>query len=183
MITLRAEMSQRYPIPPVFCKKSPQAIENKRGERRKERQERKRVRKGLRTRDLLGEAPSAARKKRLKWCGGEGRAGGKIICECWRVHCGWRWVRGLGGRFFLALRQVASKLGEQVSPSDQASSTRYGMGVRQDNWSEGRFGCRWLGFFCGRWGVSSSEQTNSKSAPLKITRDPTRDRNPAVAFG
>ena len=49
-------------------------------------------------------------------CEGEGQAERKIISERWRVHCGWRWVRGLGGRFFLALRQVASKLGEHVKP-------------------------------------------------------------------
>jgi len=40
------------PIPPVFCTKSPQAIENKRRELQKERQERIRVRKLMRIEDL-----------------------------------------------------------------------------------------------------------------------------------
>src|SRR5216683_3581239 len=45
--------SSRRGMPPrVFCKKSPQAIENKRWEREKERKERKRVRNGMIRRDL-----------------------------------------------------------------------------------------------------------------------------------
>jgi hypothetical protein len=69
------------PHPPVFCKKSPQSIENKRGDRRKECKERKRVRKSLRTQDLQGGMGAAARKKWLKRCEGEGQPGGKIISE------------------------------------------------------------------------------------------------------
>ncbi len=44
--------SRRGMPPRVFCKKSPQAIENKRLERGKERKERKRVRNGMIRRDL-----------------------------------------------------------------------------------------------------------------------------------
>jgi hypothetical protein len=41
------DKEKRYPIPPVFCKKSLQAIENKGWGCKKEGQERKRVRKPL----------------------------------------------------------------------------------------------------------------------------------------
>src|SRR5260370_13980255 len=44
--------SRRGMPPRVFCKKSPQAVENKRSERGKERKERKRVRNGMIRRDL-----------------------------------------------------------------------------------------------------------------------------------
>ena len=84
-------MSQRYPTPPVFCKKSPQAIENKRGERRKEGKERKRVRKSVRTQDLPGRRRTRRERNGLKRCEGKGQAGGKIIRERRREHGGWRW--------------------------------------------------------------------------------------------
>ena len=62
------------------------------------------------------------------------------VDECIVVSAGF----AVGGRCFLALRQVASNLGEQVSPSDQASSTRYGMGY-------GRTTGRRDGFSAGGW--------------------------------
>src|ERR1700737_4158130 len=46
-----AGMRETYP-PPAFCKKSLQAVENKRSEREKQGQERKRVCKSMRARDL-----------------------------------------------------------------------------------------------------------------------------------
>src|SRR5712672_4460946 len=110
MITLRAEMSQRYPTPPVFCRKSPQATENKRGERRKERQERKRVRKSVRTRDLL-EGQGAPRER-----GGRNGAKARVkreekslasVGECIIVGAGF----ADSARFFLALRRGRLKVG------------------------------------------------------------------------
>src|SRR5712671_4315288 len=46
------DSSRTPPIPPCFCKKSPQAIENKRLDPKKERQERKRVRNSMKVRNL-----------------------------------------------------------------------------------------------------------------------------------
>jgi hypothetical protein len=49
MLLIPKGSDAEVPPPRVFCRKSPQAIENKRWEREKERKERKRVRKQLKT--------------------------------------------------------------------------------------------------------------------------------------
>jgi len=118
-------MSQRYPTPPVFFIKSPQAIENKRGERRKECKERKRVRKSLRTQDLPGRRRTPRGRNGLKCCEGEVQAGGKITSERWRVHC----LLALGSRTRLEiLSRFASgrlKVGRAGEPQRLgATSTR-----------------------------------------------------------
>src|SRR5882762_5565985 len=91
MVTQRRGDVAEVPHPPVFCTKSPQAIENKRGERRKEGEERKRVRKSVRTQDLPGRRRTWRERNGLKRCEGKGQAGGKIIRERRREHGGWRW--------------------------------------------------------------------------------------------
>ena len=52
MLLIPKGSDAEVPPPRVFCRKSPQAIENKRLESGKEREERKRVRKGMIRRDL-----------------------------------------------------------------------------------------------------------------------------------
>jgi len=62
-----------------------------------------------------------------------------------------RWVRGrqisagdsrFAPYFFLCRRGFAA--GERIAARQRLlSRLGYGMGVRQDNWSEGLFGCRW----------------------------------------
>src|SRR5258708_21200211 len=72
------------------------------------------------------------RRKGLKPSEGEGRAGGKIISECLRVHCGRGWVRGrreILSRFGSWSPQWGEPVNEALNRRcDQASSTRYGIG-------------------------------------------------------
>src|SRR5712671_6229633 len=55
-----------------------------------------------------------------------------IGCECWPPR--WRFCRRFGRSAFLFL----------VRRGAAAAWSKVRQGVRQDNWSEGRFGCRWL---------------------------------------
>jgi len=50
----------------VFCEKSPQAIENKRWEREKERKERRRVRKSVTRQDLGTGLATEAQRHRVE---------------------------------------------------------------------------------------------------------------------
>jgi hypothetical protein len=62
MLLIPKGSDAEVPPPRVFCRKSPQAIENKRWEREKERKERKRVRKQLKTKGRqIGFATEAQR--------------------------------------------------------------------------------------------------------------------------
>ena len=71
-----------------------------------------------------------------------------IIFDCLRtVAIAVRFCRRLGRSAFLFL----------VRRGAAAAWSKVRQGVRQDNWSEGRFGCRWLRFF-GRSSVGRREE-------------------------
>ena len=77
---------------------------------------------------------------------GEGRARGKINGQRWRAHFEWGAgfaVGRLGGKF-TPLRGLALESSERMSGTSALTvEARIRHGVRRDNWSEGRFWCRW----------------------------------------
>lgn len=148
------EKGRRVSPPPAFCKKSLEAVENKRSEREKEVKERKRAGNSLRMQRLLegheqnweGRDSSGAKNER-------GRKLVESVGE--RIVVGL--VRRSGGilsrlaDLYVALGrfEVASRFEPQhvVRFSNQASWTKVQRGVRRGNWSGGWFWCRWPEMF------------------------------------
>ena len=125
--------------PPVFLQKSAEVIENKGREPEKERQKSLRARK----RQEVKEIKEVEEVKEQRSASFVRRSSESIGVRRWvRGRQARREILSLGGQSDLASGSPRS--GANGAAAALISRLEYGMGVRQDNWSEVRFGCRWL---------------------------------------
>jgi hypothetical protein len=139
----RTQCAKGHTPPRVICEKRRQAVENKRNELEKERKEISRGGKLLRILDLPrrhrehGEADETARKR-----GSSGRKNqSKALASASWLALGSRSAGSAGDFFWLCVGLASKRASGQAAAL--SSSTKIRHGIRRDNWSEGRFGCRW----------------------------------------
>jgi hypothetical protein len=98
---------RRYPHPGCFCKRACKLLKTNEASGKKSAKSPQECE----STGVARKSESESRSKRLRQCAGEDRAGEKINRDRWRIHYGWRLVRG--SLFFGVRLEVASRFAPQ----------------------------------------------------------------------